>query len=90
LPQWMSLIWHMVNRPLPMFCSESGLGLDGSSPSSDDQSSSILCHRQKHYCGPVIRDSSACLLHSSERAIMIQLVATGGCSGVSDDQKKAT
>jgi hypothetical protein len=36
------------------------------------------------------RDSSTCLLHSSERAIMIQLVATGGCSGVSDDQKKAT
>src|SRR5215203_2502344 len=59
-------------------------------PLSDDQGSSILCHRQKHYSGPVIRDSSACFLHSFERATVVQLVATGGCPSMPVDQKKAT
>jgi hypothetical protein len=26
LPQWMSLIWQIVNRPLPTFRSNSGVG----------------------------------------------------------------
>ena len=55
LPQWMSLIWHMVNRPLPMFCSVFGPGLDHPRSLSDGQSSGILEHRQKHYNGLVIR-----------------------------------
>src|SRR5918998_523553 len=49
LPQWMSLIWHMVNRPLPMFVSKPSIGLDDPRSLSDDQSSSTSYHRREHY-----------------------------------------
>src|SRR5215210_1141740 len=51
----MSLIWHMVNRSLPIFCSEFGPGLDHPPYLSDDQSSASSNTTEKHYSGLVIK-----------------------------------
>src|SRR5215212_204033 len=53
----MSLIWHMVNRSLLMFCSEFGPSLDHPRSLPDDQSSASSNSAEKHYSGLCHQDS---------------------------------